>query len=189
MFNFPVCHVELCPDAKDIQQRATWLSFTAGCQPTNGFTPDRNSTSTSEGYGTLSRTSSSVGPGEMLQGECQHRAQDCSRHGRQCACTCESGNAHYIWVGFPGQASWNVFADILHKSNIETTPGNAFGPAGDSFVRAVPLDKVGTLHTLLLIPTWHTVQYSVAPLFVVVLMPCHVLTCTVLPKYVFEYVA
>lgn len=45
-------------------------------------------------------------------------------------------NAPYVWVGFPGQASWDVFADILHKCNIVTTPGSGFGPAGEGFVRA-----------------------------------------------------
>lgn len=45
-------------------------------------------------------------------------------------------NAPYVWVGFPEQASWDVFADILHKCNIVTTPGSGFGPAGEGFVRA-----------------------------------------------------
>ena len=45
-------------------------------------------------------------------------------------------NAPYVWVGFPGQPSWDVFADILHKCNIVTTPGSGFGPAGEGFVRA-----------------------------------------------------
>lgn len=45
-------------------------------------------------------------------------------------------NAPYVWVGFPGQASWDAFADILHKCNIVTTPGSGFGPAGEGFVRA-----------------------------------------------------
>ena len=45
-------------------------------------------------------------------------------------------NAPYVWVGFPGQPSWDVFTDILHKCNIVTTPGSGFGPAGEGFVRA-----------------------------------------------------
>lgn len=45
-------------------------------------------------------------------------------------------NAPYVWVGFPGQPSWDVFADILKKCNIVTTPGSGFGPAGEGFVRA-----------------------------------------------------
>jgi len=45
-------------------------------------------------------------------------------------------NAPYVWVGFPGKPSWDVFADILHKCNIVTTPGSGFGPAGEGFVRA-----------------------------------------------------
>ena len=45
-------------------------------------------------------------------------------------------NAPYVWVGFPGQPSWDVFSDILKKCNIVTTPGSGFGPAGEGFVRA-----------------------------------------------------
>ena len=45
-------------------------------------------------------------------------------------------NAPYVWVGFPGRKSWDVFAEILEKCDIVTTPGSGFGPAGESFVRA-----------------------------------------------------
>lgn len=45
-------------------------------------------------------------------------------------------NAPYVWVGFPEQASWDVFADILAQCDIVTTPGSGFGPAGEGFVRA-----------------------------------------------------
>lgn len=45
-------------------------------------------------------------------------------------------NAPYVWVGFPGRNSWDVFAEILEKCNIVTTPGSGFGPAGEGFVRA-----------------------------------------------------
>lgn len=45
-------------------------------------------------------------------------------------------NAPYVWVGFPGRKSWEVFAEILEKCNIVTTPGSGFGPAGEGFVRA-----------------------------------------------------
>ena len=45
-------------------------------------------------------------------------------------------NAPYIWVGFPGRASWDVFAEILDKCDIVTTPGSGFGPGGEGFVRA-----------------------------------------------------
>eukprot|EP00798_Chlamydomonas_sp_ICE-L_P005344 gene5344-12939_t len=45
-------------------------------------------------------------------------------------------DAPYVWVGFPGSASWDVFADILAKCDIVTTPGSGFGPAGEGFVRA-----------------------------------------------------
>ena len=44
-------------------------------------------------------------------------------------------NAPYIWVGFPGRDSWDVFAEILDKCHVVTTPGSGFGPAGDGFVR------------------------------------------------------
>jgi len=45
-------------------------------------------------------------------------------------------NAPYIWVGFPGRASWDVFSEILDKCDIVTTPGSGFGPGGEGFVRA-----------------------------------------------------
>jgi len=45
-------------------------------------------------------------------------------------------DAPYVWVGFPGKKSWDVFAEILEKCNIVTTPGSGFGPGGEGFVRA-----------------------------------------------------
>lgn len=45
-------------------------------------------------------------------------------------------NAPYIWVGFPGKKSWDVFEEILEKCHIVTTPGSGFGPSGEGFVRA-----------------------------------------------------
>jgi len=45
-------------------------------------------------------------------------------------------NAPYVWVGFPGRDSWDVFAEILEKCDIVTTPGSGFGAAGEGFVRA-----------------------------------------------------
>lgn len=45
-------------------------------------------------------------------------------------------NAPYVWVGFPGRDSWEVFSEILTQCNIVTTPGSGFGPAGEGFVRA-----------------------------------------------------
>ncbi|KDD73293.1 class I/II aminotransferase, partial [Helicosporidium sp. ATCC 50920] len=45
-------------------------------------------------------------------------------------------NAPYVWVGFPGRKSWDVFAEILEKCDIVTTPGSGFGPGGEGFVRA-----------------------------------------------------
>ncbi|KAL9251128.1 LL-diaminopimelate aminotransferase, chloroplastic-like protein [Drosera capensis] len=44
-------------------------------------------------------------------------------------------NAPYVWVHFPGQSSWDVFAEILEKTHVVTTPGSGFGPAGEGFVR------------------------------------------------------
>lgn len=44
-------------------------------------------------------------------------------------------NAPYIWIGFPGQKSWDVFASILENCDIVTTPGSGFGHAGEGFVR------------------------------------------------------
>lgn len=45
-------------------------------------------------------------------------------------------DAPYVWVGFPGRKSWDVFAEILEKCDIVTTPGSGFGPGGEGFVRA-----------------------------------------------------
>ncbi|MEW5313253.1 MAG: hypothetical protein WDW38_004837 [Sanguina aurantia] len=45
-------------------------------------------------------------------------------------------DAPYVWVGFPGKPSWDVFTEILQKCNIVTTPGSGFGPGGEGFVRA-----------------------------------------------------
>ncbi len=45
-------------------------------------------------------------------------------------------NAPYIWIAIPGKPSWDTFADILERTNIVTTPGSGFGPAGEGFVRA-----------------------------------------------------
>ncbi|MDR2543143.1 MAG: LL-diaminopimelate aminotransferase [Treponema sp.] len=44
-------------------------------------------------------------------------------------------NSPYIWAFFPGRDSWEVFAEILEKCHIVTTPGAGFGPAGQGFVR------------------------------------------------------
>ncbi|KAJ8510336.1 hypothetical protein OPV22_000770 [Ensete ventricosum] len=44
-------------------------------------------------------------------------------------------NAPYVWVHFPGRSSWDVFAEILEKAHVVTTPGSGFGPAGEGFVR------------------------------------------------------
>jgi LL-diaminopimelate aminotransferase len=44
-------------------------------------------------------------------------------------------NSPYIWARFPGRDSWDVFAEILEKCRIVTTPGAGFGPSGQSFIR------------------------------------------------------
>ncbi|CAA7388088.1 unnamed protein product [Spirodela intermedia] len=44
-------------------------------------------------------------------------------------------NAPYVWVHFPGRSSWDVFAEILEKTHLVTTPGSGFGPGGEGFVR------------------------------------------------------
>lgn len=44
-------------------------------------------------------------------------------------------NAPYVWVHFPGQKSWDIFAKILEKTSILTTPGTGFGPSGEGFLR------------------------------------------------------
>ncbi len=44
-------------------------------------------------------------------------------------------NAPYVWVRFPGRASWDVFDTILNECHVVTTPGSGFGPAGESFIR------------------------------------------------------
>ncbi|RWR93255.1 LL-diaminopimelate aminotransferase, chloroplastic isoform X2 [Cinnamomum micranthum f. kanehirae] len=44
-------------------------------------------------------------------------------------------NAPYVWVHFPGRSSWDVFAEILEKVHLVTTPGSGFGPAGEGFIR------------------------------------------------------
>jgi LL-diaminopimelate aminotransferase len=50
--------------------------------------------------------------------------------------TCVGGdNSPYIWACFPGRQSWEVFAEILEKCRVVTTPGAGFGPSGESFIR------------------------------------------------------
>ncbi|CAD6247876.1 unnamed protein product [Miscanthus lutarioriparius] len=45
-------------------------------------------------------------------------------------------NAPYLWVHFPGRNSWDLFAEILEKANVVTTPGSGFGPGGEGFMCA-----------------------------------------------------
>lgn len=54
-------------------------------------------------------------------------------------------DAPYVWVGFPGRDSWEVFAEILDKCDIVTTPGSGFGPAGDGFVRVSAFGSRGNV--------------------------------------------
>jgi LL-diaminopimelate aminotransferase len=44
-------------------------------------------------------------------------------------------NSPYIWASFPNRDSWDVFAEILEKRRVITTPGSGFGPMGQSFIR------------------------------------------------------
>lgn len=44
-------------------------------------------------------------------------------------------NAPYIWVQFPGLSSWDVFSEILQKTDIVTVPGRGFGPGGEEYIR------------------------------------------------------
>ncbi|PWA92659.1 LL-diaminopimelate aminotransferase, chloroplastic [Artemisia annua] len=44
-------------------------------------------------------------------------------------------HAPYLWVYFPGRSSWEIFNEILEKTNVVTIPGIGFGPAGEGFIR------------------------------------------------------
>lgn len=44
-------------------------------------------------------------------------------------------HAPYLWVHFPGKASWVVFQHLLEQLHIVTTPGSGFGSAGEGFIR------------------------------------------------------
>lgn len=44
-------------------------------------------------------------------------------------------DAPYIWVGFPGKKSWDVFSEILDKAQVVTIPGAGFGPGGEGYLR------------------------------------------------------
>ena len=73
---------------------------------------------------------------ESLVGFYKENAQILRETFRQMGFSVYGGdNAPYIWIGFPGQASWDVFANILEKCHIVTTPGSGFGQAGEGFVR------------------------------------------------------
>ncbi|KAK1267285.1 hypothetical protein QJS04_geneDACA000710 [Acorus gramineus] len=48
-------------------------------------------------------------------------------------------NSPYVWVNFPGRRSWDVFNEILEKTNIITIPGVGFGPGGEGFIRVSSL--------------------------------------------------
>ena len=44
-------------------------------------------------------------------------------------------NAPYVWVRFSGKQSWDVFSEILEKTDIITVPGSGFGPGGEEYIR------------------------------------------------------
>jgi len=44
-------------------------------------------------------------------------------------------NSPYLWVHFPGRRSWEVFNEILERTDIITIPGCGFGPGGQGFIR------------------------------------------------------
>lgn len=44
-------------------------------------------------------------------------------------------HAPYLWAHFPGRKSWDVFAELLEKLHLLTTPGIGFGPGGEGFIR------------------------------------------------------
>merc|ERR1711924_449598 len=71
-------------------------------------------------------------PGELLQGQLQAHPADFRGHelrgARRYQCALR-------WVGFDGRPSWDVFAEILEKCDLVTTPGSGFGPGGEGFVR------------------------------------------------------
>lgn len=54
-------------------------------------------------------------------------------------------NAPYVWVHFPGRSSWDVFAEILEKTHVVTTPGSGFGPGGEGFVRVSAFGHRGNI--------------------------------------------
>ncbi len=56
-------------------------------------------------------------------------------------------DAPYVWVDFDGRDSWEVFTEILTKTDIVTTPGAGFGPTGDGFVRMSAFCHRGNLET------------------------------------------
>ena len=56
------------------------------------------------------------------------------------------------------QASWDVFATILERCNLVTTPGSGFGPAGEGFVRASAFGHRRAAQT-----PWHRVPHIQDP--------------------------
>ena len=55
-------------------------------------------------------------------------------------------DAPYVWVSFDGRDSWEVFTEILEKTNIVTTPAQVSVRAGNGYVRcsARVLAKIST---------------------------------------------
>ncbi|KAJ9167064.1 hypothetical protein P3X46_021743 [Hevea brasiliensis] len=54
-------------------------------------------------------------------------------------------NAPYIWVHFPGLSSWDVFNEILEKTDIVTVPGRGFGPGGEGYIRVSAFGHRGNI--------------------------------------------
>ncbi|KAF8668755.1 hypothetical protein HU200_051943 [Digitaria exilis] len=116
------------------------------CNPKNGFFPDLSTvaleTASFSKYAGFTgvRLGWTVVPKELLFSDGHPVAKDFNR----IVCTCFNGasnisqagglaclspeglkNAPYVWVHFPGRNSWDVFAEILEKANVVTTPGNS----------------------------------------------------------------
>ncbi len=50
-------------------------------------------------------------------------------------------NAPYLWAHFPGRRSWDIFQELLEKTEIVSTPGSGFGSAGEGFLRFTAFGK------------------------------------------------
>ncbi len=59
-------------------------------------------------------------------------------------------NAPYLWVKVPdGTDSWGFFDTLLTNANVVTTPGPAFGPLGEGFIRLTAFgDREDTINAI-----------------------------------------